>query len=183
MLFQIFILVFALCLDTFVASTAYGTNNIQISHLKIIVINLLCSFALGLSLTLGTVIDSFIPETFTKGICFCSLIFLGCMKLADYVIHSRRENSVSAAEIQLTLSWKETFFFALTMSIDSLVAGTMIAFLKISVPITVITTFIIGELFTYGGLFLGRKIASRCPRDISWIGGILFILLAILKVH
>ena len=72
-------------------------------------------------------------------------------------------------------------FFSLAMSIDSLAAGTMAAFMKISVPITVITAFVMGVLFTCMGLLLGRKISAHCPRDLSWIGGFLFIVLAILK--
>lgn len=206
MVLNIFILVFALCLDTFVASAAYGTNQIHLSGRQIAAINGICSLCLGLSLIFGTLLDSCISEKYTKEICFLSLLLLGCLKLADSSIrqflrhHKAVHKNISFTFSQLrfiidiygdpmeadttqsrSLSWKETIFFSLAMSIDSLIAGTMAAFLKISIPLTVITTFLIGELFTYLGLFLGKKISQRCPKDLSWIGGILFIVLAVLK--
>lgn len=206
MVFNIFLLVSALCIDTFVASTAYGTEGIHLSGKQIAVINGICSICLGISLMFGSLLDSWIPETFTKEICFFSLLFLGCFKLTDSSIrqylrhHKSVDKKICFAFSQLRfiiniysdpmeadadrnqlLSWKEVIFFSLAMSIDSLVAGTMAAFLKISIPLTVACAFVMGELFTYLGLYLGRKISSRCPRDLSWIGGILFIVLAAAK--
>lgn len=206
MLLNIFVLVFALCLDTFVASAAYGTNQVYLSRGQIAAINGIGSFCLGLSLLFGTLLDSWIPETFTKKICFFCLLFLGCLKLADSSIRQylRRHKDMhknigftfsqlhfiidiygdpmeAAADQNQCLSWKESIYFSLAMSIDSLVAGTMAAFLKISIPLTVAASFLMGELFTYLGLFLGHKISKKCPKDLSWIGGILFIILAILK--
>ena len=66
MILNIFLLVSALCLDTFVASAAYGTNQIRLSWNKIAVINGICSLCLGLSLLFGSILDSWIPETITK---------------------------------------------------------------------------------------------------------------------
>lgn len=206
MFLNIFLLVFALCLDTFVASAAYGTNQVHLSAGQIAVINGICSLCLGVSLMFGTLLDSWIPESFTRGICFISLMLLGFLKLADSSIkrylrrHRQLNKNIHFSFSQLRfiiniysdpleadadeshdLTWKEVIFFSLAMSIDSLAAGTMAAFMKISVPITVITAFVMGVLFTCMGLLLGRKISAHCPRDLSWIGGILFIVLAILK--
>lgn len=208
MFFHILILVFALCLDTFVASTAYGTNQIRLSHKQIAVFNIICCFCLGISLMFGTFLDSQIPETFTKEICFLSFLFLGFVRLFDSAIchylqqhkfiHKNTSFTLSHLNLMIDiyidpvkadidqnqcLSWKEVIFFSLAMSIDSLFTGIMAAFLKVSILITLITTFIVGELFTYLGLFIGHKISSHCPKDLTWIGGILFILLAFLKVN
>ena len=206
MFLNIFLLVFALCLDTFVASAAYGTNQVHLSAGQIAVINGICSLCLGVSLMFGTLLDSWIPESFTRGICFISLMLLGFLKLADSSIkrylrrHRQLNKNIRFSFSQLRfiiniysdpleadadeshdLTWKEVIFFSLAMSIDSLAAGTMAAFMKISVPITVITAFVMGVLFTCMGLLLGRKISAHCPRDLSWIGVFLFIVLAILK--
>lgn len=206
MIFNILILVLVLCLDTFVASTAYGTNHISLSHKQIAAFNGICSICLGISLLLGVFLDSCIPEIFTKKICFFSLLFLGCLRLFDstirqYLRHNKtiqKNTSFHFSQLRFIisiysdpveadadqnkiLSWKEVVFFSLAMSIDSLFTGIMAAFLKISIPITVAATFIVGELFTYLGLIFGLKISRRCPKDLSWIGGILFIFLAIAK--
>lgn len=183
MILNIFLLVSALCLDTFVASVAYGIHQVSLSRAQIAVINGIGSLCLCASLLFGTFLDSLIPESFTKEICFFSMLALGCFKLAC----SSRRHDVSGERLKAEekkmsfLSWQEVIFFSLAMSIDGLVAGTMAAFLKISVLLTTAAQFIMGELFTYAGLWIGQRISRRFPKDLSWIGGILFILLAILK--
>ncbi len=206
MLLHIFLLVSALCLDTFVAGIAYGAGGIRLSHGQIAMVSGICSLCLGASLLFGTLLDSLIPEAFTKGICFYSLMFLGCLKLADSSIRQylKRHKQVNKnfhfafsqlrfliniysdpieadVDKSLCLSWKEAVFFSLAMSIDSLVAGMMAAFLKISVPLTMAVAFLMGEAFIHLGLLLGRKISSRCPRDLSWLSGVLFLVLAAAK--
>ena len=107
-----------------------------------------------------------------------SLLFLGCLKLTDssirqylrhhkevrkdihftfsqlrFIINIYSDPMEADADQSHCLSWKEAIFFSLAMSIDSLIAGTMAAFLKISVPLTVAATFAMGE-----GLHLSRPV-------------------------
>ncbi len=200
-------LVSALCLDTFAAFAAYGAGRIDISHIKIFTVNVICSLSLGFSLLFGATLDSLIPETFTKMICFISLMLLGILKLADssirsflhrhkplhknigfclshlhFVINVYSDPMEADTDRNQFLSWKETVFFALAMSVDSLIAGTMAAFLKIPAMLTMLAAFLTGETLSYLGLFMGHKISSHCPKDLSWAGGILFLILAIIKV-
>ena len=138
MFLNIFLLVFALCLDTFVASAAYGTNQVHLSAGQIAVINGICSLCLGVSLMFGTLLDSWIPESFTRGICFISLMLLGFLKLADSSIkrylrrHRQLNKNIRFSFSQLRfiiniysdpleadadeshdLTWKEVIFFFL----------------------------------------------------------------------
>lgn len=206
MVIHIFLLVFALCLDTFVASAAYGANQVSLSHHQILLFNGICCVCLGCSLLFGTLLDSWIPEVFTRRICFFSLLLLGIVRIFDsaireylrnhkglyknaffhfshlcFVINIYADPMEADADQNQILSWKELVFFSLAMSVDSLVAGTMAAFMKISIPLTVFTAFVMGEAFTYLGLYLGRRISRRCPKDLSWVGGLLFLLLAVIK--
>ena len=71
---------------------------------------------------------------------------------------------------------------ALAMSIDSLVTGTMAALLDIPVAATLVLSFAVGVCMMYGGLWLGRKAASRFRCDLSWISGVLLMVLALMKV-
>ncbi|MDO4276536.1 MAG: manganese efflux pump [Eubacteriales bacterium] len=205
---EILLLVTALSMDTFVASIAYGANEIHLSWKEVLLINGICAGVLGLALCLGTVIDSFVPETLTKGICFVSLLLLGIVKLLDYGIkkaintkkglHKDIEFTVSKLHFIITIygnpmaadkdssrsiSTREAVFLAFAMSLDSLIAGTLAAFLKIHIALTVGSDFIMGILMMCFGLFLGRKMASKSGRDLSWLGGLLFLLLAFLKVR
>lgn len=206
MSFNILLMVVALSVDIFAACTAYGASGIILSAKQIAVLNGICSLCLGIALVLGGLIDCWIPERFTKGICFYSLIFLGGVKLADaglrhYRKHHKnihRDICFGIAQLRFvvsiycdpleadadqnhSLSWRETIFFSLAMSIDCLITGVMAAFMKLPVLLTIAALFLIGEAAAIGGLWVGKKINNHCSRDISWIGGVIFVLLAVMK--
>lgn len=206
MLLHLFLLVIALSLDLFAAGISYGANRISLSAKQIGIINSISSLCLGASLLFGNFVDSRIPEAFTKSICFYSLLFLSLIKLSDSVIrnflshqkHFYRNIHFAFSDLQFIiniyanpleadrfqrkmLSWKEAVFFSLAMSMDSLITGTMAAFFKFSVPLAIITAFLTGSFLTFLGLFLGHKISRCCPKDLSWLSGVIFLLLAFLK--
>lgn len=105
MFLHIFLLVSALCLDTFVASAAYGTNQVRLSWKQILAVNGICSLCLGISLLFGNLLDRIIPETFTREICFFSLLFLGCLKLTDSSIRQYlRHHKEVRKDIHFTFS-------------------------------------------------------------------------------
>ena len=104
MFLHIFLLVSALCLDTFVASAAYGTNQVRLSWKQILAVNGICSLCLGISLLFGNLLDRIIPETFTREICFFSLLFLGCLKLTDSIL---RFHSYVSSLIFTAILWRQ----------------------------------------------------------------------------
>lgn len=200
------ILVLALCTDTFVASLAYGANQIRVGRGKVALLNGICSGCLALALGMGSLISSLLPEGVTRMICCVSLFLLGFIKFLDYSIKAyinrhcsiRRNLSFSLSGLKVivsiygdpmaadvdgsqSLGWGETVFLALAMSIDSLVAGAMAALLDIPAAATLILSFTVGVCMMYAGLWLGRKVASRFPCDLSWISGILLMALALTK--
>lgn len=207
MIFHIFLLVAALGLDTFVASAAYGANRVRFTFLQIAAANAICSGCLGIALLFGNLLQQLIPSALVQSISFGSLLLLGLLKLSDSYIrrYLRRHRQVrknirfhflelhfiisiygdpmeADADRNHALSWKEVVFFSFAMSIDSLIAGTMAAFLDLPVWGTVAASFLMGELFTWLGLALGRSISRRCPKDLSWAGGLLFLLLAFARL-
>lgn len=204
---DIFILVLALCTDTFVASIAYGANRLYISRPKIIGVNGICSICLGGALVFGGLINGMVPEGFAKGAGFSCLFLLGVLKLLDYSIkkyinshvnvHKDLSFSVSGLSIIVSiygnplaadwdhsksLSWKETIIFSLAMSIDSLVAGTLSGFLMISPGLTALSSLLVGSAVMFLGQFLGHKLAATKDWDLSWVSGILFLILAFGKL-
>lgn len=204
---EIFLLVIALCVDEFVASIAYGTDRIQIRFKEAAFMNLICALCLGLALGLGTILHALVPESLTKAICFVSLLMLGLVKLLDYSIKKyinrhcnvRKDISFSFSKLKFIvsiygdptsadqdhskiLSAKEAVFLALAMSIDSLIAGTLAAFMQVEIWKTVLAAFCVGILAMYAGQMSGRKLASLCKWDLSWMSGVLFLVLAFTKV-
>lgn len=206
MILNIILMVSALSMDIFVACAAYGSNHVVFSAKQMAVLNGICSGCLGAALLFGSLIDSWVPEKFTKEICFFSLLFLGCFKLADSGIrqylrsHKGVHRDVSFVFSKLhflitiysdpmeadvdrdcSLSWKEVIFLSLAMSVDCLLTGTMAAFMKLPVCLTMAALFLAGEAGAYLGLWIGRKISTRCPGDISWVSGVFFIIMALAK--
>ena len=204
---KIITFVLALCTDTFVASLAYGANQVQISWQKAVALNGICSGCLGLALGLGTLIQVLVPQELARSVGFVCLFFLGVVKLLDYSIKRYINNhctlnknfhfSLSGLKIIIniygdpmaadwddskSLSWKETICLGLAMSIDSLVAGTMAAFLDIPAGLTLLLSFLVGMCMMYAGLWLGAKVASRWKCDLSWISGALLMILALTKI-
>lgn len=204
---DIFILVLALCTDTFVASIAYGANRLHISWGKVIAVNGICSGCLGAALILGGVINGLVPEGIAKGAAFICLFLLGVIKLLDYTIkkyinrhvnvHKDLTFSISGLSIIIniygnplaadwdhskSLSWKETVMFSLAMSLDSLVAGTLSGFLMMPPGLTSLAALFVGIAVMYIGLFLGHRLAALKDWDLSWVSGILFLVLAFGKL-
>ena len=200
---KIITFVLALCTDTFVASLAYGANQVQISWQKAVALNGICSGCLGLALGLGTLIQVLVPQELARSVGFVCLFFLGVVKLLDYSIKRYINNhctlnknfrfSLSGLKIIIniygdpmaadwddskSLSWKETICLALAMSIDSLVAGTMAAFVDLPALLTVGTCFAMGMALMYAGLYAGQRLIARDGLDLSWLSGLLFIFLA-----
>ena len=54
--------------------------------------------------------------------------------------------------------------------------------MDIPVAATLALSFAVGVCMMYGGLWLGRKVASRFRCDLSWISGVLLMALALMKV-
>lgn len=205
-MFRIILLVLALCMDTFVASMAYGANKVTIAWRKIVVMNAICSGSLGAALAAGRLLDGLVPESMTRVVCVASLSLLGIVKLLDYFIkkyinhhaslHKGLTFTFSGLQVIVniygnpmaadwddskSLSWKELFFLSFAMSIDSLIAGALSAFMKIPVGLTMGTALICGTFMMYMGLYLGEKVAARIKCDLSWVGGVLFLILAVTK--
>lgn len=201
------ILVLALCTDTFAAGLAYGANQVHVAWGKVLLLNGICSGCLALALGMGSLIHTLIPAELTRGVCFVSLFFLGLAKFLDYSIKTyinrhcrlRRNLSFSLSGLKVIISiyadpmvadadgsqslgWRETVFLALAMSLDSLAVGTMAAFLEISPAATLLLSFMIGICMMYTGLRLGEKAATRWNCDLSWVSGVLLMVLALMRI-
>lgn len=206
-MWDILLLVSALCIDEMVASMAYGTDGIKIRLRDAALMNVISSSFLGFALFMGSLLQGLMTREVAQVIGFVCLFLLGTLKLLDYSIkayinrHSHLWKNISFSFSSLkfiisiygnpieadqdeshTLSCRETVFLACAMSIDSLVAGTLAAFLDINLWISVGMAFLIGCVSVMSGFFLGKKIAVRCKWDLSWIGGVLLILLAVSKL-
>ncbi len=197
----------ALSTDALIASLAYGSNKIKIPFLSVQVIAFLCTGILGISLLLGVFLMPYIPAGLLKLISFLILLFLGIGRLMDNLIkviinkHSTLKKEFQFHMFNLNfilniyanpkeadldqskiLSPKEAFTLGAALSIDSMAAGVGAALGNINIVAVIISSLILSNISIKSGELIGRKISDKAPVQISWLGGILLIALAFLRL-
>lgn len=205
MVIESLLLVFTLSLDAFVASIAYGTNKIQIPFTSITIINITCSLLLAISLFLGSIVKKFIPGGITLIISFLILMLLGIFYLFQSLIKNYiTKISKSSKEVNLkvsnliiniyidetsadfdnskNLNPREAIYLATALSLDSLAVGFGSSLGNINYIQVIILSFIYGILAIYLGLFIGKKLVEKSSLDISWLSGVILMILAIMKI-
>lgn len=205
-LLEAFLLVAAVSLDSFVASFAYGTNKIKIPPLSVAVISVICSGMLAVSLFFGSLLRDYVPEAVTKGICFTILFLLGVVKLFDSAIKMRirkhkidRQMKFSFLSLQVilnvyadpekadidrskVLSPLEAVSVAVALSLDGLAVGFGAGLASIDFFQAVIICLLFSAVTVGIGSLLGRKLAEKTNLNLTWVGGVLLLVLAFLKL-
>lgn len=201
------LLVTALSLDAFVASIAYGTNKIRVPITSIAIISTICSFILAISILCGSTVKLILPENFTSKVSFTILLLLGIYYLFESIIKSylKRNKSLNKkiklkfSNLQLVLdiyldetkadfdnskklNSKEALYLAIALSIDSLAVGFASSLSQINYFFVVLLSFFAGFFSILIGLFIGRKFADSSKFNLSWLSGVLLLILAVLKL-
>lgn len=206
-MFQSLLLVLSVCIDTFVASVAYGTNKIKIPPISSIIISLIGSLVLGISLLFGGFIKDLLPRNSSILLSFAILMFLGVYRLFEGIcknfIQKKRKLDkpvtfkifdlnfalqVYADETKADfdksklLSPKEAFYLAFALSFDSLAVGFGSSLVEIGYLQTVLLCFVVGIIAILLGVFIGKKVAENTNLNLSWLSGVILMILAINKL-
>ncbi len=201
------VLVTALSVDAFVASLAYGAHKIKIPFSSVMIINVICSGILAGSLLVGTVVRPYIPAHLTSWICFSLLFVLGLVKLFDSSIKraiqkskgQQKEIEFSAFDLNFilkiyadpekadrdqsrTLNPMEAVSLAVAVSLDGLAVGFGAGLASINLAAVLLFSLVAGIAAVLLGGAIGRKVVEQFRLDLSWISGVLLILLAIMKL-
>ncbi len=201
------LLVIAVSTDTFFASFAYGTNKIRIPIFSVLIINIICTAVLALSVLLGSIIGPLIPSSITTAICFSILLVLGISKLFDSSIKSLiRKHEGLSKEIKFSmfnlnfilniyadpqkadkdcsrvLSPLEATSLAVALSLDGLAAGFGAGLVDINLIAVALFSLVFGIISVMAGCHIGNKIAEKITVNMSWLSGVLLIVLAVLKL-
>ena len=197
----------AVSMDAFTAGLAYGVRKIAVPPLSAAIVSVIGSLMLGLSLMAGSIIRPLLPPGFASGLGTSILLLLGAAKLFDSSVKAyiRRHRtmkkdirfSLSGLRFILTvyadpqeadrdasqsLSPLEAAFLAIALSLDSLAAGIGAGVTQVGLPEAVAFSFGMGILAILVGHRAGKRLADKCPSDLSWIGGALLILLAVFRL-
>ncbi|WP_250675967.1 sporulation membrane protein YtaF [Paraclostridium ghonii] len=200
------ILVSSLCIDTFVASVAYGTDRIKIPFYSNIVINLVCSSFLGISLTLGGLLKDFLSPSTASILSFVLLLSLGFFRLFEsffktyvqsfsnagapltfkafdfkFVLEIYANETKADYDKSKTLTLKEAIYLAVALSLDSLAVGFGSSLVSINYLQVLILSFIVGTCCLFIGVHIGKKFIEKVDLNLSWLSGLMLIILAFIR--
>lgn len=201
------LLVLSLCVDALVASFAYGTNKIKIPVISSIILTSVSTICLMISISLGSLIHGLINETLAHIICFIILFLLGFLRIFEGLLKNYlNKKSLSTHNIEVTLfnfklvlnvyadvtladldhsnslNTKEALYLGTALSLDSLIVGFGAALAPISFLEVTLFSIVFNFLAIAVGAFIGSKCAEKLDIDLSWVSGIILIILALLKV-
>ena len=203
---QSLLLVFSLCIDTFVASIAYGTDKIKIPFSSALIINGVCSLFLAFALFLGSVFKDFLSPSVASEMSFSLLFILGVYRIFESFSKAYIEK-ISHSDIPLTfkffdlrfvlqiyanetkadydkskvLTSKEAFYLAVALSLDSLAVGFGSSLGSVQYIEVICLSLVIGISALLLGSYLGSRFAQKVDIHLSWLSGAILIGLALLR--
>lgn len=200
------LLVSSLSIDSFVASIAYGTSKIKIPVLSALIISIVSTVTLGLSLFLGSIVKDFIPISCAGILGFILLISLGIYRIFEFIFKSyisKKQKSKKTLEFKifdfnfvlqiyadetkadfdksLYLSPMEAFYLAFAMSLDSLAVGFSSSLCSVNYFEVITLSLIIGFVLIIIGFNIGLAFSKKIHIELSWLSGVLLIILACIR--
>ena len=165
------IIAISVSMDAFSLSLVYGTLNLtrkNILQLSIIV-GIYHFFMPILGMLVGNVVFNYL--TIDSGLIASAVLFIIGVQM---IIESfKNEDKIRMA------SFIELLLFGLAVSIDSLSVGIGLKSINSNYILTALTFSIISCLFTYVGLYLGKKVNGLIGKVSTLIGGITLIVVGI----
>lgn len=188
--FQVFIfLTIALSMDAFTAAFSYGTDNVRVPFISTLIIAVICGLMLTLSFLAGNVLLSLIPSGFAKILSFSILFLLSLYKLYDALPKKRPasfttdsiSDKVNKKDKQI-ISAQEAALLALALSIDSISAGISIGTPDLPLPLLFLIAVCIHLAAIWSGSHAGASLSKKTSQNFSWLGAVLLLLLAFLRL-
>ncbi|MCL1845130.1 MAG: manganese efflux pump [Defluviitaleaceae bacterium] len=190
----------SISVDSMAAGFAYGSKKIRIPMLSLQIINLVCCGVIGVAMLLGHLARPMLSEGIAAGIAFTVLFCMGIVKLADGIVKNlikrheldRKINfsvfdvkcilhlyavpEAADADTSAHLSAGEAVALAVALSLDGMAVGFAAVLAGVNPWMLLGWAFFVNMIM----LILGQKLGQRLARkfDISWLGGVVLILLA-----
>jgi len=197
------LLALTLSLDAFAAAFAYGCKQIKIPPLSGGIIAIICTATTGLSFLVGHALTPIVSNRAASFISFAILFAIGTVKLLDSITKSviRRYARIDK-EVELSLfnfkfilrvyadpesadhdvskhiSAREAAVLAVSLSLDGFAVGLGAALLGFNGWLVAAFCLTANILALWLGSVLGNKAARSLRFNISWLAGVLLIVLA-----
>ena len=193
--------------DAFSASFAYGSSKIKIPMISNHIINITCSLVLGAALLAGLFIRQFLSVEAAVWISFAILFILGAVKLLDGITKSiirkysgiKRQVKFSMFNFKFILSLYadpekadvdssriispgEAAALAISLSLDGIGIGFGAALGHVNVWMVIAASLIFNMAAISSGCFLGEQLSRKTSLNLSWLGGLLLIIMAFIRL-
>lgn len=80
------------------------------------------------------------------------------------------------------LSPKEALYLSMALSLDSLAIGLGSSLGNVNYMQIIVLSLISDFVFVYAGAYVGRKFVEKSKLSLSWLSGIILIVLAVMRV-
>ena len=168
----------ACSIDCFIMGFAYGANKVRIRPFSVFIITAFGSTFFGLSLFLGGIIGSYVPEVITTILSCVILVGVGLCKLFE-----KKEKETT--QQNKTLSVFETLTIACALSLDCFAVGFGAGLIRSNILFyiaIILISFVTDAVFLVAGHRFGNKLAQKSKINLSWLSGILLIVLGIFHI-
>jgi len=172
-------------LDALTAAFAYGCTGTKIPLKSVMIINIVCTAMLGAALFVGSYASSFIPPVVGVILCFAVLMLIGGIKLYQGLFSKSEDCDRKLDKSPKTpkiLNPGEAAIIAAALSVDGLAAGFGAALGGVNGLVMLIISLIAHMAAVPLGCVLGRRLSQKTNLNISWIGGVVIIILAFTKL-
>lgn len=201
------LLVLSLCIDALIASFAYGTNKIKIPFTSLVTLTVISTLSLVISMSFGFLLQNYLTPSFAHISCFILLFCLGFLRFFEGVLKNflrKKSSSTDYIEVNLlnfklvlnvyanatladldhskVLTLKESIYLGLALSLDSLLIGLGAALEPISLSEVILFSILFNLIALKLGELIGKTCSQKTSHDLSWLGGVLLILLAFIKL-
>lgn len=202
---EIILFTLAVSLDAFGAAFSYRIHNVKVPFTSVLTISSLCSAILIFAIVMGEQLFSFISLPVAKYINFFVLFSIGFYKLFEPMIIKYMKKKIHSTSIPIhsfdflktvyveplssdldnndELSPKESVSLAFILSLDCFFAGLFSSYPTTYIPFILFSIMTLSILSLFIGAFLGHHITKKSPYNLSWLGGLLLMILAFIRYH
>lgn len=168
---MVIIIAVSLSMDAFSLSLAYGTLNIEKQQMNLlsVIVGIYHFFMPLIGMWIGKKILFLLPIQ-PSTVVFIVLLVIGLQMIIESFKETRSVSIMKFAELLI---------FGLAVSLDSFSVGLGLRAIYTNPYIAAIIFSISSFLFTYLGLYLGKKINNMIGRISTRIGGIALILIGV----
>ena len=172
-IFELLLTSLSLSMDAFAASICKGLNNKKNRLRNSIIISLSFGFFQALMPLTGFYLGNIMSDKIIKYDHYIALILLTTIGIS--MIRENKQND----ELNSNINFKEIIILSIATSIDALVIGITLSFLRVNILLSVTFIGIITTIICFLGFFLGNTIGDKLNKWSKILGGIILITIGI----